>query len=185
MKSWAGEAQALIQYDMMAAKAKKEGFVQISNIFHETAENEREHGKRFYRLILLGAQGVIPFEASVTITSAFIESNSSLENLLFAAAGEADEAANVYPEYARIALEEGYPEAAKAFSVIAGVELHHGQRFQLLADNIKNETVFQKSESVTWKCINCGYIYEGPEAPEMCPACLHPKAHFQVETEDF
>lgn len=183
MKAWAGESQAVVQYGMFAAKAKKEGYVQISNIFQETADNEREHGKRFYRLILKGFDGEIPAQVTTTISGGFIESDSTLENLGFAVDGETDEAVNVYPEYTRVAEEEGFTEAAKAFQSIASVEQHHADRFRMLAENVTNETVFKKEEPVLWKCNNCGYVAEGTEAPELCPACLHPKGHFQVEVD--
>lgn len=183
LKAWAGESQALVQYDMFAAKAKKEGYVQICNVFQETAENEREHGKRFYRLILKGFEGNIPAEVTTTITSEFIESDKTIENLRFAVAGETHEAVSMYPEFAKTAEEEGFMEAAKAFLSIASVEQHHADRFRMLADNVDGEAVFKKDEAVMWKCNNCGYIVEGTVAPEICPACLHPRAHFQVEVD--
>lgn len=183
MKAWAGESQAVVQYGMFAARAKKEGYVQISNIFQETADNEREHGKRFYRLILKGFEGEIPAGVATTVTGGFIESDSTLENLHFAVEGETDEAVNVYPGYRKTAEEEGFTEAARAFEAIASVEQHHADRFRMLADNIENGAVFQKGESVLWKCNNCGYVTEGTDAPEICPACLHPRAHFQVEAD--
>lgn len=183
LKAWAGESQAVVQYGMFAAKAKKEGYVQVSNIFQETADNEREHGKRFYRLILKGFEGAIPAEVGTTISAGFIESAQTLDNLLFSINGETDEAVTVYPEYARVAAEEGFSEAAAAFKAIGSVEKHHAERFQMLADNIENGSVFNKKETVIWKCNNCGYIAEDTAAPELCPACLHPRSYFQVEVD--
>lgn len=182
LKAYTGESQAVVQYAMFASIADKEGFKQIKNIFQETADNEAQHAKRFYRIILAGFENDLPAQIETPIAYAFSQ-GTTLENLLAAIPGEEDEANSLYPLFAQTALEEGFPEAAHAFRLIATVEKHHGQRFSLLADNIRNGRVFKKDAPVAWKCEKCGYIYIGEEAPKMCPACLHPQAYFQVEPD--
>ena len=156
MKSFAGECQARTRYTYFSSTARKEGYVQISNIFLETAENEKEHAKRFYK---------------------FLKDD--------AADGEHDELSNLYPSFADVADEEGFPEVAAAFRMIAKAETAHYNRFMKLAKNIEEGKVFKKDEVVLWKCGNCGFIWEGAEAPLKCPACLHPQAYFEVFKETY
>ncbi len=184
LKAFAGESQARNRYTFYASAAKKEGFVQMSNIFLETAENEKEHAKRFYKLLLAGFQGELP--VGIEINAMYpVAQGTTVENLLAAADGENEEWTELYPEFAKIAEEEGFPEVALAFTMIGSVEKHHEARYRKLAENIQNELVFKKEEKTTWKCGNCGYIHEGVSAPDQCPACIHPQAHFEVETDKF
>ena len=174
MKSFAGECQARTRYTYFSSTARKEGYVQISNIFLETAENEKEHAKRFYKFLKDDLQG-----EAVEINAAYpVElPTDTLTNLKFAAEGEHDELSNLYPSFADVADEEGFPEVAAAFRMIAKAETAHYNRFMKLAKNIEEGKVFKKDEVVLWKCGNCGFIWEGAEAPLKCPACLHPQAY--------
>ena len=182
MKSFAGECQARTRYTYYASVAKKEGYVQISNIFMETAEQEKEHAKRFYKFLKDDfADESIEINASYPV--ALHEDTAS--NLRAAAAGEHEEWAHDYPEFARIAREEGFPAIAVAYERITEVENRHEKRYNKLLKNIEEGKVFKKDEVVLWKCGNCGYIYDGEEAPEVCPACLHPKAYFEVFLENY
>lgn len=183
MKSFAGESQARTRYTYYASVAKKEGYLQIANIFLETAEQEREHAKRFYKFLVNDFQGE-PIEINAAYPVAYYADNTA-ENLRAAAAGEHEEWAHDYPEFARIAREEGFPEIATAYERIAEVENRHERRYNKLLKNLEEETVFKKDETVLWKCLNCGYIYEGEEAPKSCPACLHPQSYFEVFTENY
>ena len=167
MKSFAGECQARTRYTYFSSTARKEGYVQISNIFLETAENEKEHAKRFYKFL----KDELPTD--------------TLTNLKFAADGEHDELSNLYPSFADVADEEGFPEVAAAFRMIAKAETAHYNRFMKLAKNIEEGKVFKKDEVVLWKSGNCGFIWEGAEAPLKCPACLHPQAYFEVFKETY
>ncbi len=178
LTAFAGESQARNRYTFFASQARKEGYVQISNIFLETAENEKEHAKRFFKFLQGG---------EVEIAAAFPAGviGSTLENLRAAAAGERYEHSTMYPEFARVAEEEGFPEIAVAFKKIAEVEVAHERRYVKLAENVAQGRVFRRESPVRWKCNNCGYIHEGPEAPERCPACLHPQAHFELFTEPY
>ncbi|NLZ33562.1 rubrerythrin [Clostridium isatidis] len=183
MKSFAGESQARTRYTYYASVAKKEGYLQIANIFLETAEQEKEHAKRFYKFLVNDFQGE-PIEINASYPVAYYADNT-LENLKAAAAGEHEEWAHDYPEFARIAREEGFPEIAAAYEKIAEVENRHERRYNKLLKNIEEGKVFKKDEVVLWKCLNCGYIYEGEEAPKACPACLHPQSYFEVFTENY
>lgn len=183
MKSFAGESQARTRYTYYASVAKKEGYLQIANIFLETAEQEREHAKRFYKFLVNDFQGE-PIEINAAYPVAYYADNTA-ENLRAAAAGEHEEWAHDYPEFARIAREEGLPEIATAYERIAEVENRHERRYNKLLKNLEEGTVFKKDETVLWKCLNCGYIYEGEEAPKSCPACLHPQSYFEVFTENY
>ncbi|NLL29797.1 MAG: rubrerythrin family protein [Clostridiales bacterium] len=183
MKSFAGESQARTRYTYYASVAKKEGYLQIANIFLETAEQEREHAKRFYKFLVNDFQGE-PIEINAAYPVAYYADNTA-ENLRAAAAGEHEEWAHDYPEFARIAREEGFPEIATAYERIAEVENRHERRYNKLLKNLEEGTVFKKDETVLWKCLNCGYIYEGEEAPKSCPACLHPQSYFEVFTENY
>ncbi len=167
MAAFAGESQARTKYDFYASQAKKEGFEQIAGIFQETADNEKEHAKRLYKFVKGGA---VP---------------ATVINLADAAAGENEEHTSMYPEFAKIAEEEGFMEIAVVFRKIAEVEAAHEKRYQALLENIKRETVFKKPAAVKWKCRNCGFIYEGKEPPQICPACAHPQAYFEVMSENY
>ncbi|MDQ0150175.1 rubrerythrin [Eubacterium multiforme] len=183
MKSFAGECQARTRYTYFASAAKKEGFVQISNIFMETAENEKEHAKRFYKFLKDDFQGeVIEINAGYPVELP----TDTKTNLIYAAEGEHDENSNLYPTFADIAEEEGFPEIAAAFRMITKAEIAHEMRYRKLAANIEEGIVFKReSKDTLWKCGNCGFIFEGAEAPIKCPACLHPQSYFELFTENY
>lgn len=184
LKAFAGESQARNRYTYYASAADKEGYKQIKNIFIETADNEKEHAKRFYKFLLEGFKGELP--AFIEINACYpVAQGTTVENLKAAASGENEEWTDLYPAFAKIAEEEGFPEIATAFKMIASVEKRHEARYSKLAENIEENKVFKKDEKVLWKCGNCGYIYEGEEAPEKCPACVHPKAYFEVFVETY
>ncbi|MEN8078286.1 rubrerythrin [Clostridioides difficile] len=182
MKSFAGECQARTRYTYYSSIAKKEGYVQIGNIFMETAEQEKEHAKRFLKF-LKSEYNDDTIEINTSYSVALHE--ETLKNLKAAAAGEHEEWSKDYPEFARIAREEGFNEIAIAYERIAEVELRHERRYRKLLENIESGSVFKKEEVVLWKCNNCGYIYEGNEAPKACPACLHPQGYFEVFVENY
>ncbi|MFZ7104208.1 MAG: rubrerythrin [Peptococcaceae bacterium] len=184
MKAFAGESQARNRYTFYAAVAENEGYKQIKNIFIETAENERAHAWRFYKFLLEGFQGEIP--AKVEINESFpVAVGTTVQNLKEAAGGENEEWSDHYPAFARIAEEEGFPEISTAFKMISAAEKRHETRFLKLAANIENNTVFTKDRVVLWKCGNCGYVHEGKNAPEKCPACIHPQSFFEVFKETY
>lgn len=184
MKAFAGESQARNRYTYYASAADKEGFKQIRNIFIETADNEKEHAKRFYKFLLAGLKDELP--ANISIESSFpVAQGNTLDNLKSAASGENEEWADLYPAFADVAEKEGFEEIAAAFRAIAKAEKAHEIRFNKLAENIANNKVFKKEEKVLWKCGNCGYVHEGPNAPEVCPACIHPQAHFELFVETY
>lgn len=178
LESFAGESQARNRYTFFASQAKKEGYEQISAIFLETADNEKEHAKRFFKFL---EGGVVEIQASYP---AGVIGNT-LENLKAAASGENEEWTKLYPEAAKIAETEGFEEVALAFRNIAKVEKEHEIRYAKLADNIAKGTVFKKLTSVKWKCRNCGFVYEGTTAPEKCPSCLHPQAFFEIKENNY
>lgn len=183
MKSFAGECQARTRYTYFASAALKEGYRQISNIFMETAENEKEHAKRFYKFLKDDFQG-----EGIEINAAYpVELPTDTKtNLIYAAEGEHDENSNLYPTFAKIADEEGFPEIATAFRMIAKAEIAHELRYRKLAANIDQGTVFKReSKNTLWKCGNCGFIFEGAEAPLKCPACLHPQEFFELFVENY
>lgn len=181
MKAFAGESQARNRYTYYSSVAKKEGYVQISNLFLETADNEKEHAKRFFKFLNEELNGEM-----VEITATFpIGLGDTKANLLAAAAGENEEWTELYPEFANIADEEGFTKVATVFRKIAEVEKHHEARYRKLAQNIENGTAFTKNEVVKWKCNNCGYIHTGEKAVELCPACSHPQAYFEVFVENY
>jgi len=178
LKAFAGESQARTRYTYFASAAKKEGYQQISNIFLETAENEKEHAKVFFKFLQGG---------EVEITAAYpagIIGNTET-NLEAAADGEKMEWSALYPDFAKVALEEGFAEVAHAFEQIAMVESFHESRYRQLAHNVTNGAVFKKTKSVKWHCINCGYIHEGESAPAICPACKHPQGYYEVTAENY
>lgn len=178
LKAFAGESQAKARYDLFAKKAEKEGYVQIANIFYETAENERVHAKKFFGFLEGGM---------VEITAAYPAGKvgTTLENLKAAAEGENEEYTELYPEFAKIAEEEGFKEVAVAFKMISAVELNHEKRYLALAENIEKERVFNRETKMEWKCIKCGHIHTGNKAPEQCPTCGHPKAYFELRAVNY
>ncbi|NLV17151.1 MAG: rubrerythrin family protein [Syntrophomonadaceae bacterium] len=184
MKAFAGESQARMRYTYYASIADKEGYKQMRNIFIETADNEKEHAKRFWKFLLEGFEGEMP--KMIDITADFpVAQGNTLENLKAAAAGENEEWADLYPAFAKVADEEGFPQIGAAFRMIASAEKWHEIRFNKLAANIESNKVFEKEVSTQWKCGNCGYVHEGSKAPEICPACIHPQAHFEVYTQPY
>lgn len=184
LRAFAGESQARNRYTFYASIADKEGFKQIRKIFLETADNEKEHAKRFYKLLLEGLQGELP--VTVEINASYpVAQAATLNNLKAAASAENEEWSDLYPAFAKVADEEGFPEVAAAFKIIATVEKRHEARYAKLAENVAIDTVFRKNDKVLWKCDVCGYIHEGTNAPEKCPACLHPQAYFEVFVEAY
>ena len=178
LAAFAGESQARNRYTYFASQARKEGYVQISAIFEETANQEREHAKREFKFLKGG---------EVEITAAFPAGviGSTVENLKAAAAGEHYETTEMYPGFAAVAEKEGFNEIAKAFRGIAVAEKRHEERYLALAKNINDGVVFKREKPVRWVCRNCGYVHEGPEAPNACPACAHPQAHFELEAKNY
>lgn len=181
LKAFAGESQARNRYTYYASKARKEGYKQIANIFEETADNEKEHAKRFFSFLCQEYRG----EALMIQADYPIGLDDTLENLGYAAAGEHEEWSHLYPEFANVAEAEGFEEVATCFRKITEVEMKHEERFNKLYENIKTDQVFQKNEEVEWKCGNCGFIHKGKDAPEICPACLHKKEYFELNCNAF
>ena len=178
MKAFAGESQARNRYTFFASKAKKDGYVQIQQIFLETAANEKEHAEVFFKHLQGGMVEVTAtFPAGVIGTTA--------ENLLAAAEGEAEEWGVLYPDFGKTAAEEGFPEIAESFEEIGEVEEEHEKRYRKLRANILNGTVFKRDEEVEWHCMNCGYIHHGKEAPELCPACQHARDYYQLHVPNY
>ncbi len=178
LKSFAGESQARMRYDFFSRQAKKDGLEQMSAIFAETALNEREHAKRFFKF-LEGRR------VEITATYPAGKIGTSLENLQAAAEGEKEEWTKLYPEFAKIAEEEGFADIAMVFKMIATVEKAHEARYRKLYDNLESGKVFKHDGKVIWKCLNCGYLHEGEFAPEKCPACLHPQSYFQIKENNY
>lgn len=178
LTAFAGESQARNRYTFGASQARKEGYVQISDIFEETANQEKEHAKRIFKFLEGGT-------AEVAASFPAGKIGTTLENLKAAAEGEHHEYTQMYPEFAQVAREEGFTEIAAAFEAIAVSEKQHEKRYIALADNIAGETVFRKEKPVVWRCRNCGYLHQGTEAPKTCPACLHPQAYFEVLAENW
>ena len=178
LTAFAGESQARNRYTYFASAAKKEGYVQISDIFSETADQEKEHAKRFFKFLEGGEA-----EISAAFPAGVI--GSTLENLKAAAAGEEYEWTKTYPGFAEIAREEGFDAIAMVFEMISVAEKQHEKRYRDLASNVEKNQVFKKHKTVKWRCRNCGYVHAGEAAPEMCPACAHPQAHFEVLAENW
>ena len=178
LTAFAGESQARNRYTYFASQAKKEGFVQMSHIFEETANQEKEHAKRFFKFLEGG---------EVEITGAFPAGviGSTLENLKAAAAGEHYEHTEMYPGFAKVAREEGFEEVALVLEAISVAEKQHEKRYNDLAANIEAGRVFKREQPTTWRCRNCGYLHEGDEAPQLCPACAHAQAHFELLGENY
>ncbi len=176
--AFVGESQARNRYAFFGSQAKKDGYIQIAMIFEETAEQEKEHAKRFFKFLAGGQVKVeCAFPAGVVGTTA--------ENLLSAADGEHEEWSALYPAFAAVARQEGFPAVAIAFEKISVAEQWHGRRFQGLLENLRNGRVFKRSQSVKWVCLNCGFVHEGPEALTACPACAHPQAYFALLGENW
>jgi rubrerythrin len=178
LKAFAGESQARNRYEFFASVARKEGYEQIANIFMETSLQEKEHAKRFFKFLEGG-----PVEITAAYPAGVI--GTTKENLKAAAEGENEEWTVLYPSFSEIAKEEGFPEVASAFKMIAKVETEHEKRYLKLLQNISEDKVFIKNGKVWWKCINCGYVYESEKALENCPVCLHPKSFMQLKEENY
>lgn len=178
LTAFCGESQARNKYNYFAGQAKKEGYMQIQHIFEETADQEKEHAKRLFKLLEGG---------EVEITAAFPAGviGTTIENLKEAAGGENYETTSMYPGFAATARTEGLSHIAMIFEAIAVAEKQHEKRFRALMANIESGQVFSRKEKVTWRCRNCGYVHESESAPEMCPACAHPKAHFELLAENW
>ncbi len=184
MKAFAGESQARSRYTMYAKVAEKEGYRQIANIFAETAENEYQHAKRFFNFLVEGLGEELP--TGVEITADFpVAKDDTIENLRAAAAGENEEWTDLYPTWADVAKEEGFPEIAAVWSKIADVEERHEARFLKLKENVEKGIVFEREESREWICQKCGYIHTGPTAVKMCPSCAHPQSYFELFVENY
>ncbi len=178
LTSFAGESQARNRYTYFASQAKKEGFVQIADIFAETADQEKEHAKRFFKFLEGG---------EVMVEGAFPAGTvgNTVDNLKAAAAGENYEHTEMYPGFAKVAEEEGFREVAAVFKAISVAEKQHEKRYLDLAANIEAGKVFEREAPEVWRCRNCGYLYEGTKAPQLCPACAHPQAHFELLGENW
>ncbi|VVB79125.1 Rubrerythrin [uncultured archaeon] len=178
LKAFAGESQARNRYTYFASVAKKAGFEQIAGVFLETADNEKEHAKIFFGYL----EGR---DLEITATYPAGKIGTTAENLLAAAEGEKLEWGKLYPDFEKVARKEGFKEIADSFKEIAEVEQEHEKRYRKLLENVKNGKVFKKDKVVKWKCRNCGYVQEGKEAPDKCPACKHPRAYYEVEEENY
>lgn len=178
LTAFAGESQARNRYSYFASQAKKDGFVQISAIFAETSDQEKEHAKRLFKFMTGG-------ETEISAGFPFGVIGSTLENLKAAAAGENYEHTSMYPKFAATAREEGFDEIAGVFEAIAVAEKQHEKRYLDLAANIEQGKVFKKDTEVVWRCRNCGYLHKGPQALDICPACAHPMAHFELLGENW
>lgn len=178
LAAFAGESQARNRYSYFASQAKKEGYEQISAIFLETAENEKEHAKVFFKYLQGGMAEITAMYPAGVI-------GKTEENLKEAAEGEKAEWGTIYPDFAQIAEKEGFPEVACSFKNIAKVESYHEKRYRSLLANLVKKQVFKKEKVVKWKCRNCGYVHEGTEAPSKCPACQHPQAYFEIKEENY
>lgn len=178
LKAFAGESQARNRYTYFAGQARKAGFVQIADIFQETADQEKEHAKRFFKFLEGGM-----VEITATFPAGVI--GTTLENLKAAADGEQEEHSILYPGFAKVAREEGFEAVAVVFEKISVAEKQHEKRYRDLAANIEAGRVFKRDAPVTWRCRNCGYLHEGAEAIDMCPACAHPQAHFELLGENY
>lgn len=178
LKAFAGESQARNRYTYFAGQARKDGYVQIADIFAETADQEKEHAKRFFGFLEGGM---------LEITAAYPAGKigTTLENLIAAAEGEHEEHTMLYPGFARVAREEGFEAVAVVFEKVSVAEKQHEKRYRDLAANIQAGRVFKRDKKVTWRCRNCGYLHEGEEAPAMCPACAHPQAYFELLGENW
>lgn len=178
LAAFAGESQARNRYTYFASQAKKDGFEQIAAIFEETANQEKEHAKRFFSLLQGGNVEIIAAYPAGTV-------GTTLENLKAAAAGEGHEWGTLYPSFAATARQEGFEVVAKLFEMIGISEKQHGKRYSDLAANVEAGRVFKREQALNWRCRNCGYVHEATEAPKVCPACAHPQAHFELLGENW
>ena len=178
LKAFAGESQARNRYTYFASAAKKEGFEQIAAIFTETAENELEHAKVFFKHLEGG-------EVEITASYPAGRIGTTAENLLAAADGEKMEWGTLYPGFAETAKKEGFDKVAESFTEIGDVEEQHEKRYRKLLENVKKGTVFKRGKEVEWKCRNCGYVHHGKEAPTVCPACKHPQSYYELRAENY
>ncbi len=183
MKAFAGESQARMRYTFYASVAKKQGYLQIADIFLETAENEKEHAKLFLKQLIKNGLEGMPVEIQASYPAAL--SPETIKNLAYAAAGENEEWSDLYPSFAQTAEEEGFKEAADTFRLVALVEKRHEARYRKLHKNLLNEQIFRKESKVQWICTNCGHVVECAEAPEECPVCKHDRKYFQVFIENY
>ncbi len=178
LTAFAGESQARNRYTYFSKKARKDGLVQIADIFEETANQEKEHAKRFFKFLEGGEVEIVgAFPAGVV--------GDTVDNLKAAAAGENAEWTGIYPGFAKVARDEGQEAVGMVFDAISVAEKQHEKRYLDLVGNLMADKVFKREESVVWRCRNCGYLHEGNEAPEMCPACAHPQAHFELLGENW
>jgi rubrerythrin len=178
LAAFAGESQARNRYTFFASAARREGYEQIAAIFEETSDNEKEHAKLFFKLLKGGT-------AEITATYPAGVIGLTAENLQAAAEGEKLEWGTIYPDFAKVAEEEGFKDAAETFSEVAKVEAYHERRYRKLLANVEQGTVFKRDKPIKWKCRNCGNVYEGKEPPEKCPVCEHPKSFFEVWVENY
>jgi rubrerythrin len=178
LKAFAGESQARNRYTYFSSQAKKEGYEQIAWLFADTADNEKEHAKRFFTFLEGG-------DLEVTATFPTGPIGTTAENLKAAAAGEHLEWGTLYPDFAEVADREGFPEIATVFRMIAVAETSHEKRYLALLKNIEKGRVFKRDAQMKWRCRNCGYLHEGPEAPQACPACAHPQAYYELIAENY
>ena len=178
LAAFAGESQARNRYTYFAGKARKEGYVQIADIFQETADQEKEHAKRFFKFLEGGEVEIVAGYPAGVI-------GSTLDNLKAAAGGEEFEWQELYPGFAKVAREEGFEAAAIVWEKICVAEKQHGKRYRDLAANIEGNKVFSRAEGAVWRCRNCGFLHEGTDAPMSCPACAHPQAHFEILGENW
>jgi rubrerythrin len=178
LKAFAGESQARNRYMFFSSVAKKEGYEQIRALFEETANNEQEHAKVFFKHLEGG-------DAEITASYPAGRIGTTAENLLAAAEGEKMEWGTLYPDFAQVADEEGFADVATSFREIGDVEKHHEERYRKLLANVEGGRVFKREAPVRWKCRNCGYVHEGPEAPDVCPACKHPRAYYELFVEAY
>ena len=178
LKAFAGESQARTRYTFFAGKARKEGYIQIADVFEETANQEKEHAKRFFNFLEGGM-----LEITASFPAGVI--GTTLENLKAAADGEHEEHSMLYPEFAKIAREEGFEAVAMIFEKISIAERQHEKRYRDLAANIEKGVVFKREKPVTWRCRNCGFLHTSEEAPKSCPACAHPQDHFEILAENY
>lgn len=178
LKSFAGESQARNRYTYFAAVARKECFVQIADIFEETANQEKEHAKRFFKFLEGG-------DLEITATFPVGKFGATAENLLASAMGEHEEHSDMYPAFAEVARAEGFPEIAAVWMAVCVAEKQHEKRFRDLLANVESGRVFKRDTPVTWRCRNCGYLHTAEEAPGVCPACAHPQAHFELLGENW
>ena len=178
LMAFAGESQARNRYTFFSSQARNDGYIQIASIFEETANQEKEHAKRFFKFLTGGEVKIeCAFPAGIVCATA--------ENLLAAASGEHEEWSILYPGFATVAREEGFQAIAVAFEKISVAERQHERRYRCLWESLQNGRVFKRAESVKWRCLNCGYTHEGVDAPKACPACAHPQAYFEVLGENW